>query len=203
MAPRTEEQNQQIRDERREEILTHAMHVFAKKGFCATKISDVAASAGLSPGLVYHYFESKEDMFVAVISQSLAITNSCVKKVDSLDCEPIEKLRLLTLKALDDNDEQGFSIRWQLILQICVKESIPQKALEFLNQNFQVLKLVASFIKEGQKRGQISTEKDADMLTTAYWALMQGLVFLRDFEKFNDTGGSLLPDIETIFKLFK
>ncbi len=59
MSPRKEEQNQQIRDERREEILQAALRVFARKGLVAAKITDIANAAGLSHGLIYHYFSSK------------------------------------------------------------------------------------------------------------------------------------------------
>jgi AcrR family transcriptional regulator len=47
MSPRTEEVNERIRDEQREKILDAARRVFARKGFAATKMADVAAGASV------------------------------------------------------------------------------------------------------------------------------------------------------------
>jgi AcrR family transcriptional regulator len=57
--PRSSQQNQRIKDERREQIMQAGLTVFAHNGLAAAKISDVAAAADLSYGLVYHYFRDK------------------------------------------------------------------------------------------------------------------------------------------------
>jgi AcrR family transcriptional regulator len=201
MAPRSEEQNQIIRDERREELLTHAMNIFARKGYSATKISDVAESASLSVGLVYHYFESKEDMFVAVLSQSIEIVNNMVKRLSTLPCEPIEKLKILTRQNIDSDDIYGYAYRWLLILQVCLTESVPQEAHDLFTEKFDGIEYVREVIKEGQQKGQFSTDTDADTLTTAYWSFIQGLIFFRTF-KVKDTKSKLnIPNVDTILKI--
>ncbi|MCL6627892.1 MAG: TetR/AcrR family transcriptional regulator, partial [Alicyclobacillus shizuokensis] len=58
--PRTEKVNQQIRDERKEQILAAAAEVFARNGYVGTRIDDIASAAGISKGLIYHYFGGKE-----------------------------------------------------------------------------------------------------------------------------------------------
>jgi AcrR family transcriptional regulator len=58
---------EQLRQERRQQILEAAFEVFTQKGFSAAKVSDVAARAGVSQGTVYWYFDSKEEL----LSQSL------------------------------------------------------------------------------------------------------------------------------------
>ena len=72
MSPRTKEQTARIREARRRQILDAARHVFSRKGFGATNVSDVAASAGVSQGTIYHYFDSKDDLFMAVFEEWLA-----------------------------------------------------------------------------------------------------------------------------------
>ncbi len=67
--PRTEEANQQIREEQRDKILSAAANVFARKGNAAT-MADVASEAGVSQGLAYRYFESKEEIFTTLIKQA-------------------------------------------------------------------------------------------------------------------------------------
>ena len=54
-------------ENRREQIINAAIKVFAKKGFAASTNSDVAKEAKITPGLIYHYFKSKEDLLRSAI----------------------------------------------------------------------------------------------------------------------------------------
>jgi AcrR family transcriptional regulator len=67
MSPRKPEDNQEILDQRRTEILEAALKVFAHRGLAGTKVGDIAATAGLSHGLLYHYFRSKEEIFTELV----------------------------------------------------------------------------------------------------------------------------------------
>jgi TetR/AcrR family transcriptional regulator, acrAB operon repressor len=66
LSPRTKIQFAKLRAERRTQILHAASRVFSRKGFHAANVSDVSAEAGVSQGTVYHYFDSKEDLFMTV-----------------------------------------------------------------------------------------------------------------------------------------
>jgi AcrR family transcriptional regulator len=57
-----------VTDGRRDEIMTAAKKVFARNGFDATTIADVAKEAGMPFDVVYQYFDSKEALFVALIA---------------------------------------------------------------------------------------------------------------------------------------
>lgn len=57
------------KEDRPAEILTAALKTFSFKGFAATKLDDVAKEAGVSKGTLYLYFESKEALFKAVVSE--------------------------------------------------------------------------------------------------------------------------------------
>lgn len=54
-------------EDRREQILDAAMHVFVEKGFARATNKDVAREAGITPGLIYYYFENKEALLQAVL----------------------------------------------------------------------------------------------------------------------------------------
>ncbi len=56
-------------EDRREQIIDAAMRVFAQKGFTRATNKDIAREAGITPGLIYYYFESKEAVLKAVIEQ--------------------------------------------------------------------------------------------------------------------------------------
>src|SRR6266545_7499481 len=69
--PRTAEANQLLKDARREAILAAARKVFAANGVGATRVSDIAAEARISQGLVYHYFANKEALFTEIVEGAL------------------------------------------------------------------------------------------------------------------------------------
>jgi AcrR family transcriptional regulator len=71
MSPRTEEQYEEIRIEKRELILQTALEMFALKGFENTSISMIAKKAGISKGLLYNYFESKEDLLSNIMNRGI------------------------------------------------------------------------------------------------------------------------------------
>lgn len=59
---------------KRQQIIDGALHVFANKGFEKATNKDIAAAAGIgSPGLIYHYFKDKSDLFQQVFEQRLPL----------------------------------------------------------------------------------------------------------------------------------
>jgi AcrR family transcriptional regulator len=54
------------------EIIEAALAVFAEKGFAAARLDDIAARAGISKGALYLYFETKQDLFRAVVREAVA-----------------------------------------------------------------------------------------------------------------------------------
>ena len=60
--PRTKEQFEAIRRESRQKILDAALEVFAKQGYHSATVDAIAKTAGISKGLMYNYFKSKEDV---------------------------------------------------------------------------------------------------------------------------------------------
>lgn len=74
----TEPKYQRRKEDRPQEIADAAFAAFAEKGYAATRIDDVARRAGVSKGLTYLYYKTKEDLFKAVVK------NVVVRRVDSL-----------------------------------------------------------------------------------------------------------------------
>jgi AcrR family transcriptional regulator len=72
MSPRTQEQFEEIRVSRREQIMNSALELFAEEGFTNCSISQLAKHAGISKGLMYNYFNSKEDLLKAIIKDGIS-----------------------------------------------------------------------------------------------------------------------------------
>lgn len=71
MSPRTPKQFKEIREEKRALIMDVALERFANNGFHATTINHIAKQAGISKGLMYNYFKSKEELLMEIINRSV------------------------------------------------------------------------------------------------------------------------------------
>lgn len=71
MSPRTQRQFEEIREEKRTLIMDTALEHFAREGYHATTINHIAQHAGISKGLMYNYFKSKDDLLKAIIDRSV------------------------------------------------------------------------------------------------------------------------------------
>lgn len=70
-APSPDRRRARRKQARPAEIVQAALHLFADRGFAATKLEDVAAAAGIGKGTIYLYFSTKEDVFRAVVRQAV------------------------------------------------------------------------------------------------------------------------------------
>lgn len=79
--PRTAEQNKQIREATQATIINSAMVLFAQSGYAHTTTRKIAQGAGISTGLMYHYFDSKESLLHAVFENCMAILGRAFNEV--------------------------------------------------------------------------------------------------------------------------
>ena len=71
MPPRTPEQFEEMRTSRRKQIMDAALELFAAEGYSHCSISQLAQHAGISKGLMYNYFESKEELLQAIVTKGI------------------------------------------------------------------------------------------------------------------------------------
>ena len=92
-----------VREQRRRAIFEAALHVFARKGYHGTSITDVVAEAGVARGTFYQYFESKNAIFHELVDELLREIRSVVSGVDtSPDAPPVrDQLELLVTRILE------------------------------------------------------------------------------------------------------
>ena len=77
---------------RREEILAAAVRVFARKGFAATRIEDVAAAAGVGKGSVYLYFDSRDALLHAALAALGGASREVLERARTGAEPPLERL---------------------------------------------------------------------------------------------------------------
>src|SRR5687767_11276478 len=68
--------------DKRRQILDAAIRVFARQGFHACRVSDVADEAGVAYGLVYHYFDSKEEILNTLFTERWQVMLDAIADID-------------------------------------------------------------------------------------------------------------------------
>ena len=95
-------------EDRREQIIDAAMRVFAQKGFIKATNKDIAREAGITAGLIYYYFESKEALLNAIIETRTPIQLISTLPPEALDLPPEIFLRMLLRRVLGIIETEDF-----------------------------------------------------------------------------------------------
>lgn len=175
MSPRNEEQNALIKDERREQILSAALKVFAKRGFAATKISDIVSQGGMSHGLVYHYFKSKEEIFNELLARAMSSSGESLLMVEALPLSPLQKVRETAKYILGGIDQWEDTSYYFLIVIHAAMMDMEESV--FADSNVAVDSMMR-ILKRGQEIGEV---RDGDPLEMAilFFAAIQGVAFYK------------------------
>ena len=202
MSPRNKEQNQQILDKRREQILSAALEVFARRGFVATKISDIASVAGLSHGLVYHYFKTKDEIFTELVKRTYEITKIS-EYVSQLKDSPWDKIKRIIEMIISLAFEGDGLYYWHIVNQAYISEAIPEAVKELIDQNKSSFSdSLIPIIIEGQKLGQITMD-DPLKLYTALYSTLNGMAMQLMRARNTLDYPISLPDADIVMRLLK
>jgi len=175
MVPRDKDTNERLKDERREQILQHALQLFVRKGLSATRMADIADAAGISQGLAYHYYKSKEDIFVELIKVAYERMTEAAKGLKQLPLSPQEKITLAAEKLIQGFAEgESAALNFLLIIQASVFETVPAEAKEMLKGRSLLHEIIASIVEEGQQQGKFNKYDPAEM-ALAFWSALVGL----------------------------
>ncbi|MGW8314252.1 MAG: TetR/AcrR family transcriptional regulator [Bacteroidales bacterium] len=166
MPPRTREQFEEMRSARRLQIMDAALALFAKEGYSHCSISLLAQHTGISKGLMYHYFESKEQLLGAIIENGL---DEIMKLLDPnsdgiLQPEELEQFIRKVFSNMRTHRE-FWTLYVSVILQPGVKELMEgQPVFNYMERFFPLLH--EYFKSKG------SEDPYLEMLTL--WALIEG-----------------------------
>lgn len=173
MSPLNKIQLDRIRDERRGQIKLAALKVFARRGFKATTITMIAFEAGISEGLIYRYFKSKEELFSGLVVELLEEGKRETENVQNLPGSPLDQLQALTKNILGESNKYAF----MFILRTRQDENIPDIVVRLLDQNSEdalLARLVPVFVK-GQQAG-IFLDGDPYRLLAWYFYIVYSLI---------------------------
>lgn len=174
--PKTEEQNKKIVEIRREEILEAALEEFSRQGYSGTKISDIVKRAKISQGLIYHYYKSKDELYLAVIEKSQESAKSLEDIYYHYSLKGWDGLVTLTESILTwlKNGGEG-KLRFFFMQQAALLKPMPAGVKESLSKSFELNGFIVNLISEAQEEGKV-VEGNPKKLSELYWILVQGII---------------------------
>lgn len=162
---------EQQKEKRRKEILAAGLDLFIRKGYASTKISDIAKYVGMSVGLLFHYFKSKEQLYEELVTIGISGPMSVMAFTDM---EPLKFFEVTAKQVFHYIKTDAFTSKmFVLMSQAYYNEAAPQSIKDKL-QDFDIYTPTALLIKKGQANGTIR-EGDPNALAIAYWCAIQGI----------------------------
>lgn len=195
LSPLNKQQLERKRDERREEIKQAALKVFAQKGTAGTKMSMIAEEAGVSVGLAYRYFKSKEELFETLVQELLEIASNELDATQTLPGTPLEQIQTLTQSMFDEESRYAFMFIYQVRTAEVVSERVKQ-LLEKFSTRFLYEKVVPIF-KQGQKLGQLR-DGDPKQMVAWYFFVIDSLLVREDGDEIYG-----MPSIDFLIQMIK
>jgi AcrR family transcriptional regulator len=159
----------EYKDEVRKKVVAVAHEIFHEKGFRDTRVSDIALALGVTKPTIYHYFAGKDDLFAAVAEYERKLLEDMIFRAfqgrdflsgaeiffDTIITDHLEKLGPESI-AIITRDEN-------------LKKIVTQDRDQFLA-------IVAGFLQERKKIGEIREDADVHSLACALNALFHGLL---------------------------
>src|SRR5437763_4894716 len=137
--------------DKRERILGAAERIFARHGFFAAKVSDVAKEAGVADGTIYLYFKSKDDLLIALFERRMQELTQALQGAIA-GKTPREQLRAFIKMYLQKVHDEPAAAE---VLTIELRQS-SKFMKEYENPAFaDFLRMLGGIIAEGQTRGEL------------------------------------------------
>lgn len=160
-------------DEKRQRILEAATRVFARKGYFAARVSDIARRAGIADGTIYLYFRNKEDILVSLFDEVMSEhIERGRRELQQLHGAPA-KLRAIAahhLRLLGDNQDLA------VVFQVELRQST--KFMERFTASWfrDYLELLTEIIAEGQREGSLRAELPRKVVAKALFGALDEMV---------------------------
>ncbi|WP_019637730.1 TetR/AcrR family transcriptional regulator [Paenibacillus fonticola] len=178
--PRTKEQFEEMRNATREKIHSAAMQLFVHRGFGSTTVQDIADTAGISVGLLYRHFKTKDQLFNELVAFAMEGLERNIRFFES-DQSPA-KLLVQFVDEIYTDMINGEELAHLLIL---INQSLLAGAAadskqneEILQVNFRLLDSTTQLIRKGQQLGEFRPG-DAKEMAFLFYGSIHGLAQMK------------------------
>ncbi|MFX3635589.1 MAG: TetR/AcrR family transcriptional regulator [Candidatus Pristimantibacillus sp.] len=196
--PRSKEQFEEMRNATREKIHSAAMQLFVHQGFGSTNVQDIADTAGISIGLLYRHYKTKDQLFNELVTYAVEGLKRNITFFES-DQSPTKLMTQFVDEVYTDMIN-GEELAHLLILinqsLLAGAATASQHYEEILQVNARLLDSTAQLIRKGQQLGEFHSG-DAQEMAVLFFASIQGSAQMKVLLKSNFTMPS--PSILTAF----
>jgi TetR/AcrR family fatty acid metabolism transcriptional regulator len=165
--------------DKRRQILDAAIRVFATRGFHACRVSDVADEAGVAYGLVYHYFDSKEEILNTLFAERWQIMLDAIAEIDRRQEIPArDKLYLVASFIIDSYRHEPELMKVIIVEVTRAANSFGRDHLAKIREAYQMIgQIVERAQNDGIFKQDISPDFAALMFYGAIEQLLSGWIF--------------------------
>ena len=173
--PRTKDQNKEIKEVTVSKIKKAGLQFFLTKGLGATSVADIAGAAELSTGLMYHYYQSKEALYVELVNEAVAETNEAMNRIVESGLMPAEKVTALTMAILKQaRTNELAAYFFAFMQQAMLAKNLQSKLKPALKDAYMAIDILQEIVVEGQKSGEIR-EGNPKAMSILFFSTMAGL----------------------------
>ena len=185
------------REASRQRILDSARQVFFREGFESANLDEVAQRAGVAKGTIYRYFESKAELYVAVLAHNADAFVERMQHTIDASLSPEEQIRRLGLfyfKHYCENREY-FRIFWALENQSLIG-GLPEALVHAVTEVWtRCLQILADQISRGVREGSFRAD-DPWEVANIFWIVANGLIQTEEYPERRDLRRQ---DLERVF----
>jgi AcrR family transcriptional regulator len=168
MSPRTRKQYEDIRQEKKQLIMNTALELFANKGYENTSVKDITKAAGIAKGLLYNYFQSKEELLETILNQGIddLLSNFDLNKDGVLESYELETYIEKSFKMLDEN--RTF---WKLFYSVSLQSSVFRLIEKRIDEIYEpIMKIMVNYFSS-------AGYENPYMETVFFQSLLDGISF--------------------------
>ena len=158
-------------DERKKQLLRVALDVFIEKGYYGTSTREIARKAGVSSGLLFHYFSNKDSIYLELVKIGVEEMKIDTEIAMGAPCKYLFQTMKNVFNQLESNPSFGKMFVFMDNVQHTV---VNEKDITSLLESADICKQWIPIILEGQQRGEFR-ERNPHSLCVAVFGAIQGI----------------------------
>jgi AcrR family transcriptional regulator len=159
--------------DKRRQILDAAIRVFARQGFHATRVADIADEAGVAYGLVYHYFKSKDEVLNELFSERWSLLLDAIGEADRSELSPRAKLETVAGFIFESYRHDPELMKVIIVEVTRAANSFGRTHLAEIRRAYDS---IAKIVADGQRAGAFRGDIDADFVSMSFYGAIEQLL---------------------------
>ena len=168
-----------VAPDKRRLILDAAVRVFARQGFHACRVSDIADEAGVAYGLVYHYFASKDEVLNTLFLERWNVMLEHIREVDSKPLPVREKLAAIAAFIIDSYRHDPDLMK---VIIVEVTRAANTFARVHLDKITEAYRLIAEIVEKARQDGSFKSEIPSQFAAMCFYGAIEQLLSAWIFE---------------------